>query len=95
MRQSMLLNDFHAGAVLRDDNQRYGSEKSSGPVGSRWRRLQGRWQLGNRSAATCISCDGCFEPGLEEGGIYTAWCRRRKTQKGVCNTMMDILPITA
>jgi 2,4-dienoyl-CoA reductase-like NADH-dependent reductase (Old Yellow Enzyme family) len=29
-----------------------------------------RWQGGNRERATCISCNGCFKPGLKEGGIY-------------------------
>ena len=29
-----------------------------------------RWQGGNRERAKCISCNGCFKPGLKEGGIY-------------------------
>jgi 2,4-dienoyl-CoA reductase-like NADH-dependent reductase (Old Yellow Enzyme family) len=29
-----------------------------------------RWQSGNRERARCISCNGCFKPGLKEGGIY-------------------------
>jgi 2,4-dienoyl-CoA reductase-like NADH-dependent reductase (Old Yellow Enzyme family) len=29
-----------------------------------------RWLRGNRERATCISCNGCFKPGLKEGGIY-------------------------
>lgn len=29
-----------------------------------------RWKEGDRSAARCISCNGCFKPGLKEGGIY-------------------------
>ncbi len=29
-----------------------------------------RWQEGNRERARCISCNGCFKPGLKEGGIY-------------------------
>ncbi len=29
-----------------------------------------RWQAGGRDPAGCISCNGCFKPGLEEGGIY-------------------------
>ncbi len=32
--------------------------------------LPARWQQGDRSPAKCISCNGCFQPGLEEGGIY-------------------------
>ena len=33
-------------------------------------RLIKRWQEGDRSPARCISCNGCFRPGLKEGGIY-------------------------
>ena len=29
-----------------------------------------RWQGGDRKTARCISCNGCFNPGLKEGGIY-------------------------
>ena len=29
-----------------------------------------RWKEGDRSPAHCISCNGCFKPGLKEGGIY-------------------------
>lgn len=29
-----------------------------------------RWQQGDESRARCISCNGCFKPGLKEGGIY-------------------------
>jgi len=32
--------------------------------------LVNRWQDGDLSRARCISCNGCFKPGLEEGGIY-------------------------
>ncbi len=32
--------------------------------------LPNRWLQGDRSPARCISCNGCFQPGLEEGGIY-------------------------
>ncbi len=32
--------------------------------------LPKRWKEGNRTPASCISCNGCFEPGLTEGGIY-------------------------
>lgn len=33
-------------------------------------RLIKRWQEGDRSPARCISCNGCFRPGIKEGGIY-------------------------
>jgi 2,4-dienoyl-CoA reductase-like NADH-dependent reductase (Old Yellow Enzyme family) len=29
-----------------------------------------RWLQGDRKPARCISCNGCFKPGREEGGIY-------------------------
>jgi 2,4-dienoyl-CoA reductase-like NADH-dependent reductase (Old Yellow Enzyme family) len=32
--------------------------------------LSRRWRDGDTSPARCISCNGCFRPGLEEGGIY-------------------------
>ncbi|MBI5741270.1 MAG: NADH:flavin oxidoreductase [Nitrospirae bacterium] len=32
--------------------------------------LPDRWLRGDRGAARCISCNGCFRPGLREGGIY-------------------------
>ncbi|VEN74555.1 NADH oxidase [Candidatus Desulfarcum epimagneticum] len=32
--------------------------------------MPGRWMKGDRRPAACISCNGCFGPGLEEGGIY-------------------------
>ncbi|MFQ5353327.1 MAG: NADH:flavin oxidoreductase [Thermodesulfobacteriota bacterium] len=31
--------------------------------------LAARWQSGDREPARCISCNGCFAPGLNEGGI--------------------------
>ncbi len=33
-------------------------------------RLIKRWKEGDSSPARCISCNGCFKPGLKEGGIY-------------------------
>jgi 2,4-dienoyl-CoA reductase-like NADH-dependent reductase (Old Yellow Enzyme family) len=32
--------------------------------------LPNRWLQGDRSPAKCISCNSCFQPGMEEGGIY-------------------------
>jgi 2,4-dienoyl-CoA reductase-like NADH-dependent reductase (Old Yellow Enzyme family) len=32
--------------------------------------LPRRWQEGDLRPAACISCNACFKPGLEEGGIY-------------------------
>jgi 2,4-dienoyl-CoA reductase-like NADH-dependent reductase (Old Yellow Enzyme family) len=33
-------------------------------------QLINRWKEGDISRARCISCNGCFKPGLREGGIY-------------------------
>jgi len=33
-------------------------------------QLARRWQDGDETRARCISCNGCFKPGLREGGIY-------------------------
>ena len=41
-----------------------------------------RWQRGNRDRATCISCNGCFKPGLKEGGIYCVIDRIEGEGKG-------------
>ncbi|MBF0440189.1 MAG: NADH:flavin oxidoreductase [Magnetococcales bacterium] len=32
--------------------------------------LAAKWHQGQTEAAGCQSCNGCFKPGLEEGGIY-------------------------
>jgi 2,4-dienoyl-CoA reductase-like NADH-dependent reductase (Old Yellow Enzyme family) len=32
--------------------------------------LINQWQQGDRSRAKCLSCNGCYRPGLREGGIY-------------------------
>jgi 2,4-dienoyl-CoA reductase-like NADH-dependent reductase (Old Yellow Enzyme family) len=32
--------------------------------------LANRWLEGDLTPARCISCNSCFKPGLEEGGIY-------------------------
>jgi 2,4-dienoyl-CoA reductase-like NADH-dependent reductase (Old Yellow Enzyme family) len=32
--------------------------------------LAQRWGQGDHSPAKCISCNGCFQPGFKEGGIY-------------------------
>ena len=42
--------------------------------------LPHRWQQGNREPAKCISCNGCFKPGREEGGIYCV-AEKKERQK--------------
>jgi 2,4-dienoyl-CoA reductase-like NADH-dependent reductase (Old Yellow Enzyme family) len=43
--------------------------------------LPRRWKDGDRAPAKCISCNGCFGPGLKEGGI--ACVIERKTPEKV------------
>jgi len=43
-------------------------------------RLINRWKEGDISPATCISCNGCFKPGLKEGGIYCV-VEKKEAQK--------------
>ncbi len=40
--------------------------------------LPNRWLQGDHSPAKCISCNSCFKPGLEEGGIY---CVQEKKER--------------
>ncbi len=40
--------------------------------------LAKRWLEGDRSPAKCISCNGCFKPGLVEGGIYCVIEKRER-----------------
>jgi len=44
-----------------------------------------RWQQGDRSSARCISCNGCFEPGIKEGGIYCV-VEKKEIRKRTSNT---------
>ncbi len=44
-----------------------------------------RWQEGDRSLARCISCNGCFEPGIKEGGIYCV-VEKKEAQKRISST---------
>jgi 2,4-dienoyl-CoA reductase-like NADH-dependent reductase (Old Yellow Enzyme family) len=44
--------------------------------------LAKRWQDGDRSPAHCISCNGCFKPGLKEGGIYCVVEKKEQEKAG-------------
>jgi 2,4-dienoyl-CoA reductase-like NADH-dependent reductase (Old Yellow Enzyme family) len=44
--------------------------------------LPGRWERGDRRAATCISCNKCFVPGLRYGGIFCMAERKEKSKQG-------------
>ncbi len=41
-----------------------------------------RWTAGDAARATCISCNGCFRPGLSEGGIYCVVERKLRERPG-------------
>ena len=43
-------------------------------------QLINRWKKSDLSPATCISCNGCFKPGLKEGGIYCV-VEKKEAQK--------------
>ncbi len=43
--------------------------------------LASRWLSGDRSPAKCISCNSCFRPGLEEGGIYCVVEKKEREKK--------------
>ena len=40
-----------------------------------------RWQDGDRRPAGCISCNRCFRPGREEGGIYCVAEKKEREKK--------------
>jgi 2,4-dienoyl-CoA reductase-like NADH-dependent reductase (Old Yellow Enzyme family) len=46
--------------------------------------LANRWLRGDRTPAKCISCNSCFKPGFDEGGIYCVIDKkeREKASKG-------------
>jgi 2,4-dienoyl-CoA reductase-like NADH-dependent reductase (Old Yellow Enzyme family) len=46
-------------------------------------RLIQRWKEGDRSPALCISCSGCFRPGLKEAGIYCVVEKKEREKKSV------------
>lgn len=45
--------------------------------------LPRRWQEGDEARARCISCNGCFKPGLKEGGIYCVVDRLERESRGM------------
>lgn len=42
--------------------------------------LPARWHKGDKGSAKCISCNGCFKPGLKEGGIYCVVEKKEKEE---------------
>jgi 2,4-dienoyl-CoA reductase-like NADH-dependent reductase (Old Yellow Enzyme family) len=45
-------------------------------------QLPRRWAEGNEAKARCISCNGCFKPGLKEGGIYCVVDKIERESRG-------------
>jgi 2,4-dienoyl-CoA reductase-like NADH-dependent reductase (Old Yellow Enzyme family) len=45
-------------------------------------RLSRRWEEGDELHAHCISCNGCFKPGLKEGGIYCVVDKIERESRG-------------
>jgi len=45
-------------------------------------QLPMRWQEGDETRARCISCNGCFKPGLKEGGIYCVVDKIERESRG-------------
>ena len=43
--------------------------------------LARRWQEGSREPARCISCNGCFKPGLKGEGIYCVVEKKEKEKE--------------
>ncbi len=44
--------------------------------------LPRRWAEGDEARARCISCNGCFKPGLKEGGIYCVVDKIERESRG-------------
>jgi 2,4-dienoyl-CoA reductase-like NADH-dependent reductase (Old Yellow Enzyme family) len=44
--------------------------------------LPRRWAEGDEAKARCISCNGCFKPGLKDGGIYCVVDRIERESRG-------------
>ena len=42
--------------------------------------LPARWQAGDRHPAECISCNGCYKPAFEEGGIYCVVAKKAQAK---------------
>ncbi|WP_298268655.1 NADH:flavin oxidoreductase [Geobacter sp.] len=45
--------------------------------------LPRRWEEGDEARARCISCNGCFRPGLKEGGIYCVVDKIERESRGL------------
>jgi hypothetical protein len=56
----------------------------------RERCLISRWKSGNLEKAKCISCNGCFETGLEGFGVTCKIEKKLKEKQGeTCNVLSN------
>jgi hypothetical protein len=53
--------------------------------------LVNRWLQGDRKSARCISSNGCFKPGLEEGGVYCVVEKKSRNRRPKNNSLKLIL----
>lgn len=51
--------------------------------------LAERWLRGDRAPAKCISCNSCFKPGLEEGGIYCVVEKKKTNDSKIQNSRIQ------
>jgi len=79
----MVVGGFRSYAVAEEAVARHGlgHVAMSRPL-IREPGLPARWRDGDRSPARCISCNGCFKPGREEGGIYCVVEKKEREKKG-------------
>lgn len=73
----MVVGGFRSYAVAEEAVVRHGMDfvALSRPL-IREPHLPNRWLAGDQRRSACISCNGCFKPGREEGGIYCVQARK-------------------
>jgi 2,4-dienoyl-CoA reductase-like NADH-dependent reductase (Old Yellow Enzyme family) len=77
----MVVGGFRSFAVAEKTIQESADYVSMARPFIREPGLAKRWQEGDRSKARCISCNGCFKPGLKEGGIYCVVEKKEQEKK--------------
>ena len=75
----MVVGGFRSRAVVEETLQSGGADyiAMARPF-IREPDLVAKWRQGGGSPAACQSCNGCFKPGLEEGGIYCVKQREKE-----------------
>jgi len=77
----MVVGGFRSFAVAEKTIQKSADYVSMARPFIREPGLALRWQNGDRSPARCISCNGCFKPGIKEGGIYCVVEKEKQEKK--------------